>query len=62
MSVNSDVGSLRYMPNAMSDQREVAQGRKRVLGVAKRPREISSDQARRQKAYFFRKMENIRKT
>ena len=62
MSVNNDVGSLRYMPNAMSDQREVAQGGKRVLGVAKRPREISSDQARRQNAYFFRKMQNIRKT
>ena len=62
MSVNNDVNSLRYIPNAISDERDVAQGRKRVLGVAKRPREISSDQARRQKAYFFRKMENIRKT
>ena len=62
MSVNSHVGSLRYIPNVKSEQREVAQGRKRPVGVAKRPREISSDQARRQKAYFFRKMENIWKT
>ena len=62
MSVNNDVNSLQYIPNAISDQRDVAQRQKRVLGVAKRPREISSDQARRQKAYFFRKMENIRKT
>ena len=35
---------------------ESGRHRKRAPGVAKRPREISSDQARRQKAYFFRKM------
>ena len=38
------------------------QGRKRAFGVAKRLREISSDQARRKKAYFFRKREKVRKT
>jgi len=46
----------------MSAARVVGQGRKRAFGVAKRPREISSAQARRQKAYFLRKIENIRKT
>ena len=33
------------------------QHRKRVLGVAKRPREISSAQPRRQNSIFFRKNE-----
>ena len=35
---------------------ESVRHRKRVLGVAKRPREISSAQPRRQNSYFFRKM------
>ena len=39
----------------MSAGRDVVQGRKRAVGVAKRSREISSDQARRQKAYFLEK-------
>ena len=34
---------------------DVGQQQKRAFGVAKRPREISSDQARRQKAYFLEK-------
>ena len=41
----------------MSAGRDVVQGRKRAVGVAKRPREISSDQARRQKAIFLEKSE-----
>ena len=60
MSAAYDIYPTRCRTNAMSDQRDVAQGRKRALG--ERPREISSAQARRQKGYFFRKMENIRKT
>ena len=45
----------------MSADRDVVQGRKRVVGVANRPREISSDQARRQKAIFFKKNVKNRK-
>ena len=51
-----DVGRPRSLPSAMSADRDVVQGRKRAVGVANRPREISSDQARRQKAIFLRKM------
>ena len=39
----------------MSAHRDVVQVRKRAFGVAKRLREISSDQARCQKAYFLEK-------
>ena len=39
----------------MSAARVVGQGQKRAFGVAKRLREISSDQARCQKAYFLEK-------
>ena len=35
--------------------RDIGRGWKRAFGVAKRPREISSAQARRQEAYFFSK-------
>ena len=57
-----DVADKRCRWYAISAARVVGQGRKRAFGVAKRPREISSDQARRQKAYFFRKSKRIRKT
>ena len=62
MSAACDIYPTRCRPNVMSAQRDVAQGRKRAFGVAKRPREISSDQPCRHNAYFFRKMQNIRKT
>ena len=41
----------------MAADRDAGQRQKRAVGVAKRPREISSDQARRQKAIFLEKGE-----
>ena len=41
---------------------ESVRHKKRVLGVAKRPREISSDQPRRQNSCFFRKKRKSQKT
>ena len=57
MSINHEVLQQRFRAHAMSADRDVVQGRKRAVGVAKRPREISSDQARRQKAIFLEKGE-----
>ena len=56
-----DVGRPQCWPPAMSADRYVVQGRKRAVGVANRPREISSDQARRQKAIFLEKCEKTGK-
>ena len=58
---------LTFTSNLVSKQgfgctRVAGRTRKRAFGAAKRPREISSDQARRQDAYFFRKGEKIWKT
>ena len=56
-TINNEVLQQRFWPKAMSAARDVVQGQKRAVGVAKRPREISSDQARCQKAIFLEKGE-----
>ena len=50
-----DAGPQRCRAEGMPADRDVVQRRKRAVGVANRPREISSDQARRQKAIFLEK-------
>jgi hypothetical protein len=45
----------------MSCARDVWQMQKRAVGVAKRPREISSAKACRQKAYFLEKKKKAQK-
>ena len=57
-SDNGEVYRPRGLATAMAADRDAGQRQKRAFGVAKRPREISSDQARRQKAYFLRKRGN----
>ena len=59
MSAIRDTDQPQCIPTAMPANRDVGQRQKRAFGVAKHPREISSDQARRQDAYFFRKGEKI---
>ena len=60
-SDNGEVYRPRGLATAMAADRDAGQRQKRAFGVAKRLREISSDQARRQKACFFRKRQKPRK-
>ena len=53
---------LRKRASAKACICESVRHKKRVLGVAKRPREISSDQPRRQNSCFFRKQRKSQKT
>ena len=58
----SDIPRVEKCASAKACVCESVHHRKRVLGVAKRPREISSAQPRRQNSCFFRKKTKSQKS